>query len=136
MIYYWLATEQERKDRQERKETYSPSALCGLRGLFPTCATACYPSPNRYLILLIPSRRIFDSSVEAAMPSRSAAPHRPETRPRVSRKASSIARRSCPSNVASQPESGRAVEEPSSNTSAGMCSDAPSQRIALCSMTL
>lgn len=55
---------------------------------------SCYHAPNRYLILLICSRRILDSSVDAGTPSRSAAPRRPETRPRVSRNISSMIRRS------------------------------------------
>src|SRR4029453_8065827 len=53
----------------------------------------------RKRFLLIPRTRIFDSSVERAMPSRAAAPDGPYTRPPLTRRASSIIAFSWPASA-------------------------------------
>src|SRR4029077_17271653 len=60
-----------------------------LQGTPPTRNLFFQRSPRKR-IFLIPRARIFDSSVERAMPSRAAAPDGPYTRPSHARRASSI----------------------------------------------
>src|SRR6266853_3574377 len=57
----------------------------------------------RKRLFLILSARIFDSSVERGIPSRAAAPECPNTRPPLSRKASSIIAFSCAASELDNP---------------------------------
>src|SRR5271163_1594785 len=68
---------------------------------------------KRYLLIL--SERILDSSVEAGMPSRTAAPDGPEMRPSAASSADSINSFSCPG--AFRPKGSVARREPASEIS-------------------
>src|SRR5262245_17331374 len=91
----------------------------------------------RKRIFLIPRARIFDSSVDRAIPSRAAAPDGPNTRPPLARRASSMIAFSWPASVLDNADrvstAGLAVSQLSSTENSSVSHTITDRSITFCS---